>query len=66
MEHHWLLITVFLILTLVVPAVIAVRVFSTAFSGLRPGSFAEQEDAAGDALKSDQAPAQQQDAIADK
>jgi hypothetical protein len=33
MAHHGFLIAIFLLLTLVVPAVIALRVFGTAFSG---------------------------------
>jgi hypothetical protein len=38
MGHHVVLISIFLLLTLVVPAVIAIRVFGTAFSGFRPVS----------------------------
>ena len=66
MGHHWLLITVFLVLTLVVPAVIAVRVFSTAFSGLRPGTFADQEGAAGDEAESGRDHAQRREDSAEK
>ena len=44
MSHHWLLIAIFLVLTLLVPAVIALRVFTTAFSD--PRSTGASEDAA--------------------
>ncbi len=43
MGHHAFLIIVFLIITLVLPAVIAMRVFGAAFSWYRTDSSADKE-----------------------
>jgi len=49
MGHHVFLIIIFLLLTLVVPAVIAIRVFGTAFSGFRPVSSEDRAPPSSDA-----------------
>lgn len=61
MGHHVFLIIIFLLLTLVVPAVIAIRVFGTAFSGFRPAS-SEDRAPSSDAKPEEAAIGKRQDA----